>query len=303
MTKSCLIGVADRLFNLTMANLIFCWLAVFGCYRAEVAPSSLEPPQTKFEFALSDPAIQESSGLAHSIAARKLWWTHNDSGDTARFFAFTDEGKVAGEFALKGATATDWEDMAAARVSNKNYLYFGDIGDNRKQRAFVVVYRVEEPTLETPKAELNRFDRFELEYPDGPRDCETLLVFPNGAIELVSKESSGASRVYRIDSPKLKGRNKMKFVGVAEFEKGPGPASLATGGAVSLDGKRVVVRTYTSARIWSVPEGGRWMDGTPTVIPVTGEFQGEAITFDPGGNSLWTTSEGSPCRVSRTAIR
>lgn len=303
MTKSFLIGVAERLCDVAMPNLFLTWILLTGCLRTEVTPSSVTPPQTKFEFALSDPAVAESSGLAHSLVSPNLWWTHNDSGDPARFFAFTDDGKVVGEFSLKGATATDWEDMAAARVGNKNYLYFGDIGDNRKQRAFIVVYRVEEPKLQESKAELNRFEKFELEYPDGPRDCETLLVFPNGAIELVSKESSGLSRVYRIESPTSKGRNRLRFVGVVTLDTGPGRASLATGGAVSKDGKRVVVRTYTSARIWSVPEGNRWMEGAPTVVPLTGEFLGEAVTFDPRGDALWTTSEGSPCRVSRTAIR
>ena len=50
---------------------------------------------------------------------------------------------------MSGATAVDWEDIAAGPgpVSGVAYLYLADIGDNAKARTSVQVYRVREPLV------------------------------------------------------------------------------------------------------------------------------------------------------------
>lgn len=87
---------------------------------------------------LQDPRITESSGVA---AGPGVLWTHNDSGDSARFFALDRRCRTLATYSVVGARATDWEDMARGAGA----LWFGDIGDNASTRSGVVVYRVPEP--------------------------------------------------------------------------------------------------------------------------------------------------------------
>jgi hypothetical protein len=80
-------------------------LAVIGIGgRASAANSTL-----LFKFA--DSQIDESSGLGTSSYGDGIVYTHNDSGDTARFFAVNSSGATVAIYTLKGATAHDWEDM------------------------------------------------------------------------------------------------------------------------------------------------------------------------------------------------
>src|SRR4051812_14016824 len=54
------------------------------------------------------PVLEELSGLAVSAAHRGVVYAHNDSGDSARFFAFRIDGVPLGEFRLEGVDAIDW---------------------------------------------------------------------------------------------------------------------------------------------------------------------------------------------------
>ncbi|VAX19112.1 hypothetical protein MNBD_IGNAVI01-2275, partial [hydrothermal vent metagenome] len=56
--------------------------------------------------------INEASGIAASRKNPGLFWTHNDSGDNARLFAFDSLGRHRGEFLLAGIQNRDWEDIA-----------------------------------------------------------------------------------------------------------------------------------------------------------------------------------------------
>src|SRR5439155_4051433 len=93
---------------------------------------------------IASPALGETSGIAAGRRVNGVWWVHNDSGDGARVFAIGTDGRDLGEFALSGATAVDWEDIAAGPGPSAGvaYLYVADIGDNAKSRAAVRVYRV-----------------------------------------------------------------------------------------------------------------------------------------------------------------
>ncbi len=75
-----------------------------------------------------------------------------------------------------------------------------------------------------------------------------------------------------------------------------------TGGDVSLDGKRMVVRTYFSVQLYSVGRLEEFHNSKPVSLPVPFERQGEAVCFDPRNDRLITTSEGSPCRVSSISL-
>ena len=48
---------------------------------------------------IANGAVIESSGLAAGVRSPGVWYTHNDSGDTARFFAMGSDGRSFGTFA------------------------------------------------------------------------------------------------------------------------------------------------------------------------------------------------------------
>ena len=73
-------------------------------------------PISSLDFTL----IEESSGLVQSRKYPGVYWTHNDSGDSARLYAVTKNGKIIhppGNIDYQGilvfeASNTDWEDIA-----------------------------------------------------------------------------------------------------------------------------------------------------------------------------------------------
>src|SRR5690606_21021400 len=132
--------------------------------------------------------LVEASGLAVSRDQPGVLWAHNDSGDTARVFAFGEDGSKLGIFTLDGAEAVDWEDMALGPdvddagepVDDADALYLADFGDNAAGRDTVSVYRVPEPEVAAGQAPVREtvgdVERFTFTYPDGPRDAEALFV-------------------------------------------------------------------------------------------------------------------------------
>lgn len=284
------------------------WLA-----RPETAPPEGETAHLLCDEAvgatasrLSDPALREVSGL---VASRDddVLWVHNDSGDGPRVYAIDHSGALLASFEVQGAEASDWEDIALGPGRRRGHddLYVGDIGDNRKVRDTVAVYRFEEPILdrEAPASPLlvaGPAERLELRYPDGPHDAETLLVDPrSGDLFVVTKEATGRSGVYRAPAPLTPG-SVAGLERVATLDLGLG--GLATGGDVSPEGDAIAVRTYLSVLVWGRAPGegvGDALGRRPCAGPLTPEVQGEAVGFAPDGESYFTTSEGEGSRVHR----
>ncbi|MEK9751463.1 MAG: hypothetical protein VW236_07930 [Flavobacteriaceae bacterium] len=77
---------------------------------------------------------------------------------------------------INGAKHIDWEDVTHATIDQKNYLFIGDIGDNRALRKSITVYKVAELDLtsQRPK-EIDVLQSIEQFYEDGARDAEALL--------------------------------------------------------------------------------------------------------------------------------
>jgi hypothetical protein len=250
---------------------------------------------------VSASALTESSGLAQSRRNPRVWWTHNDSGDSAVLYAFQKNGTYLGASSVGGITATDWEDMSAGPcpTSAGSCLYVGDIGDNSQSRSYVKVYAIPEPL---PGATATVEATWRVNYPDGPRNAETLLVHPlTGDIYLVTKDSDGHSGVFRVpdaaaDAPS---GTSVSAEEVAELDF-PTSDPLATGGDWSRDGRSLVIRTYGSIFYWDTDPSdadAHWSDD-PIVWDAPSEAQGEAIAWSSLGD-LYTTSEGSPMPFNR----
>lgn len=246
---------------------------------------------------LDDPAVNESSGLAASLLAPGVFYTHNDSGDSPRFFRFDKTGKVTGVFAVQGS-ATDWEDMDSATVGGVKYLYLADVGDNASVRPHVTVYRVAEPALAQASGSLPA-EAFRFRYPDGAHDCEGVFVAPDGAVWFVTKERSRpAALVYR-GVPSASGTVTLEAKGSLSIDTGGLGGRLVTGASIAHRSPAVVVRTYTGVRLYRGAGGLEgWWEAVPAEVGSPTEVQGEAVCFGLDDRSVLTSSEGRPCPVS-----
>lgn len=120
-------------------------LALAGALVALCAPAL---PATAAEEVcrFSDDRITESSGLVPAHRDDRVLFTHNDSGDEARFFAVDGRCRTLATYVLPGIDAVDWEDMASGPgPDGRQVLWFGDIGDNAMTRPEISVQRVAEP--------------------------------------------------------------------------------------------------------------------------------------------------------------
>jgi hypothetical protein len=265
-------------------------------------------------FAFQDPRITESSGLASS-STPGIVFTHNDSGDAARFFAVGQDGRTRTVYTLPDVQARDWEDMARGPdEQGRSSLWLGDIGDNNAVRDLgLLVHRVREPeptsreqvTTEPPTS-------FRLRYPDGPGDAETLLVHPRtGRPYVVTKPLAGPARVYAApESLDPDGPNVLELVAQVPFQPtgtagGPGIGSFAqlvvTAGDISPDGTRVALRTYTDLYEWAL-EGddlAAAFAGAPAVTPLPQTRQGEGLAYSSDGRAVLVSTEGIEAPVHR----
>jgi hypothetical protein len=264
------------------------------------------------------PTLVELSGIIASRRHPGIFYAHNDSGDTARFFALNDKAEIEAELDLRGAVATDWEDIAlgpceagARRKTGPRHtnaggptaapshtaatcVYLGDIGDNNLIRAEYAIYRVAEPD-ELPSGGQSTdiaYERFPFVYPDGPHNAETLLVHPaTGRIFVVTKVGGVVATVYEYPLPPKAGEvtTLVKVMPVSV----PAEAGLITAGDFHPCSQRLLLRTYSSlfemTSADGVPES--IFAATPVPVPAAVEPQGEAVTYGADGRSYYMAGE------------
>jgi hypothetical protein len=241
--------------------------------------------------ALADPHITESSGIVASASYDDVLYTHNDSGDTARFFRINDSCRTTGTFLLSGVQARDWEDISRGPGDT---LWLGDIGDNNATRdRGILVHRVAEPAPDASGLVRLTATSYRLRYPDGPHDAEALLVHPRtGQVLIVTKGLAGGT-VYAASVPLQPGEpNILRRVGSV-------PVPEVTAGDISPDGSHVVLRNYTAAYEWTVngDDVTGALEGEPNRIPLPTAPQGEAISYARDGKALIVSSEGLNAEV------
>ncbi|WP_121253462.1 WD40 repeat domain-containing protein [Nocardioides ferulae] len=230
-------------------------------------------------FRLQDPAIVEASGLA---VVDGLFVTHNDSGDGGRLFTVDP---ATGETVGVTSWADEPDDLEAIAPAGDGHVWAGDIGDNLAGRDSISVLRVP----------VGRGDRapdptaYQLTYPDGARDAETLLAHPvTGRLLVVSKVIFGGvlyAAPRRLDAA---APNPMRAVGRV--------VGFATDGAFFPDGRHLVLRDYGSATVYSWPD-----------LEEVGSFalpdqqQGEGIAVDDAGR-VFAGTEGLHAPVHRVRL-
>jgi hypothetical protein len=248
--------------------------------------------------------MDEISGISASGLLKGIYYVHNDSGDTSRFFAITPQGALRSTIYFNGEAGEilgvrDCEDIAVGPGprKGKSYVYVGDIGDNGSIRRYVTIYRMEEQKSWAAKDSVIKTTavRAYFKYPDGPRDAETLMIDPvEKLIYIVSKRTDSVN-VYTTplnlkanDTLTLTLRCKLFFNGFRPFK-------WITAGDISKDGQQILLKDYMKVYYWKRNNNEpvwKTMQRKPAELPYQQEKQGEAIGFTPDGKGYYTTSEG-----------
>ncbi len=248
---------------------------------------------------VEDPALHELSGLAPSRRTPGYWWTHNDSGNSAKVFALSGHGQLAATVEVTGAPNHDWEDLAAwTDGQGTSFLFLADTGTPPKRHAGLALLRIPEPAIGKGAATSAAAVVFPFRYPDGVHDCEALVVDPkSGRPYLITKTMNpleGAS-VFRFPMPLTPSKEVvLEKLGKTEA-KGVGVLAMVTGASASPDGSRLAIRTYTGIfefrRVAATPWESLFAAERQRVdFPFL--LQAEAVSYSADGRSLVTTREG-----------
>ena len=231
-------------------------------------------------FTITDEDVFESSGL---VDAGRVVYTTNDSGDDAVIYGF-DAG--TGRLVSRTTYAPEVDDVEALAPGRDGVVWAGDIGDNPGHRDSIDVYRVV-PGRGTHERAARRYT---FTYPDGPHDAETLLVQPRtGRLFVVSKSAFGGTVYAAPGRPRAGGQpNRLKA-----FARVTG---LVTDGTFLPGGKRVVLRTYGTATVYTFP--GFAPIGT---VRLPQQRQGEGISVSRTGRVL-VSSEGPRSDVLEVSL-
>jgi len=252
---------------------------------------------------LSDPEIRESSGLALSSAQPPRLWTHNDSGDRARLFLCDLDGALVAEYAVDGAKAVDWEDIAS---DGAGHIYIGDIGNNSSARRDLTVYRIAEPDPREParRVRVERALHFryadQTAFPDPARnfDGEALYV-AGGALWILTKHRGDTgTTLYRLADAPGDAEQVLEPVQRIALPIDSAPFGTVTAADASLDGRLVAVLLYQAILVYE-----RNPDGTLAARPRahialdmrrTGQVEGIAWV---GGGLFFDNEPGDLFRI------
>lgn len=242
---------------------------------AAAAPTS--PARVACTF--QDPDIVESSGL---VAQDGLFLTTNDSGDSGRVFAVDPASGATVGVTHWSEDPTDVEALAPARDGG---VWVGDIGDNTASRDSVEVTKV---PVAASDATVDR-ETYELDYPDGPHNAETLLSDPRTGRLYVATKSVFGGTLYRAPRTlSADGPNRLAPVG--------GVLGIATDGAFFPDGRHVVLRDYSRAVVYTFPD----LHEVAT-FRLPKQEQGEGIAVARDG-AVYVSSEGEHQPVLRVPL-
>lgn len=220
-----------------------------------------------------------------------------NSGSPATVYSLDNSCNVTSVVTLK-EPVSDIDDIIAA---SDGRLWIADVGGN-KPRADVSVLRWGGYSQDSR--------RFDLAYPDGPRDAEAILVSLTGVIAVITQAANGRSGIYTAQLP-FADKATLTKVGEIDMaslraENDRSPASLLiTGGAVSPNGNHVALRTPTTAYEWYTPDGdivSALLTTKPNVIGLTTQTTGRAISYSDDDTKLLTVSSGLPATVESIPI-
>ena len=248
--------------------------------------------------AVSTYDVSEASGLLASRQNPGVLWTHNDSGYRGSIFALSTNGAYLARHQTPNVYSGDFEDIAfgPGPLPHFNYIYLGDIGDNFLNRGSIRVFRFPEPAAypyqsnAPPVFTLPGAQEITLYYPDGPFNCEGMMIDPVTGDLFLATKLTNSSRIYMATRAELdSGEATLTFIREATFKS-------VSAADISADGSLIALRRGTKGGLWvraTNESVGDALARAPLPIPIsTNEPNGEAIAFNANGSGYYTTSEG-----------
>ena len=256
-------------------------------------------------------SIDEASGIVSSGKNENVFWTHNDSGDENRIYAFNNLGQHLGIYYLDNCDARDWEDMAIGPgpEENQSYLYIGDIGDNYSQYNTKYIYRFLEPDIDSnqlPVSEvIYNVDIMEFQYEDGNRDAETLMIDSITKDIIVMSKREESVHIYQLPYPQSIGSPlTVQLIGIMDFyPEDSSDLGRIVSGDISSDGAEILIKSYLNIFHFPRYENQTITDAfnnTMTTVEYIMEPQGESVGWHPNAFGYFTLSEEAenvPCHL------
>ena len=236
---------------------------------------------------MSDPRIEESSGLVISPKHEDLAYTIND-GDKAIVFAIQiSTGNVVGTTRVGGGALQDTE---AITIDGNGKMWLADLGDNDRERNDTAVYRFPEPG---PGEHSVTAKRYPVSYEGRPANIEAFLVHPKTGEKFVaSKAEDGSGTVYSLPKKLTRdGDNRATDLG----KPVPQDASDAT---FTPSGSQALIRTGDAVHVFD-PE--TWSEVERLSVPEV--ENGESIAMELDGKSFIIGSEGNNSPLIRVAFQ
>jgi len=248
---------------------------------------------------LENRRVNESSGVAAGQVNPGVFWTHNDSGDGPRLYAFDKKGKDLGTFRVEGGHV-DWEDMCSFAFKGKGYLLVADTGDNARRRKSYRLYLYAEPELKAgakKPPEVKLLESVEFTYKGGvSHDGESVAVDPTDRSVYLATRSRALAvcHIFRLPGYKPGSGAKPPERPVAQ-PVGMLKLQNVTAMDISPDGRRAVIQTYRQGHQFLRGAKRTWKEafaGKPRTVKLPWRAQGEGLCYGVDGRTLYLTSEG-----------
>lgn len=285
---------------------VACALALAGCRN--------EPPHLQGRLAglVTDKALDEISGMAASQRSGQYLWLLDDDASPARLYSISLRGNRQGSADILGVTTRDWEDLASFTLDGKPYLLIADTGDNGGLRKTLQLHIIPEPENPAADTAVKPAWSITFRWPDGPRDCEAVMVDPLGKqILLISKKRQPpqlftlplrpTAQSPRILTAKLAGT----LAGVPQAsarERRDNPTyarlrSQVTAADLAPQRDAIAVLTYDNLLVYRRRPEQNWaqaLASSPSVRPLGLLLQAEAVAWSRDGSGIYASGEFHP---------
>lgn len=193
----------------------------------------------------ASPDLDEISGVTYTKGS-DLLWAIEDQGNKNKIYGLDATGKAAKSITITNAVNNDWEDITTDAAGN---MYIGDFGNNDNYRKNLAIYKVDNKSINSNRAETVSVINFsypeQKEFPPKKSgrifDCEAFFEH-DGNFYLFTKNRSskfdGSLSVYKV--PNRAGTHSAQLMGSLNtcnlYKK-----CAITAAAISPDGKKVVL--------------------------------------------------------------
>ncbi len=259
---------------------------------------------------LTDPELNELSGLASSRVKPDVLWGLNDGGNLADLIAITADARHLATVHVKGVGNIDWEDLDGFTLDGKHYLMIADTGDNGGMRDILNLHFIEEPAEIIDGMSIEPAWTTRFRWPDGARDCEASAVdAASGEVLLVSKKRV-PPELFRLPlKPAGNAVQTAELVGLLNGIPQPNAEQLGknpvygryrsqvSAADLSPNGRVLAVMNYHAVYFYIRGKGEPWpsaLSKPPQEMPFPWLPQAEAIAFGRDSSTLYIGSEQTP---------